>query len=148
MNNNKIKNNFNFIMIRSPYINIWNPLCKKYQWVRIINRLQKYGKTVKSNIDGSVVDDCFYVVNTSDNNFCPCNKFMVITEEQIFRVAYYHKFPNWVDKIKIFPEPPLGIKNVYTNKYSGINPLEVYNEAKKNFPRYVNCKPPVNCELF
>ena len=42
-------------MIRSPYINIWNPLCKKYQWVRVIYRLQKYGKTVKSNIDGSVV---------------------------------------------------------------------------------------------
>jgi len=125
----------------TPYINIWNPLCKKYQWVRVINRFRLYGKTIKSHLDVNgnkdyPIEDNLYVVNLSDNNFCKCNKFMVCTEEQIFRVAHYHKFNKWVDKVKIFPEPNLGEKNVYTNKYKGVDVFENYNKLKKMYPRY------------
>ena len=129
----------------TPYINIWNPLCKKYQWVRVINRFKIYGNTIKSHLDVNgnkdyTIEDNMYTVNLNDNSFCQCNRFMVVTEEQIFRVAHYHKFDKWVDKVKIFPEPNLGTKNVYTNKYSGIDALENYNRMKKLYPRYVSLK--------
>ena len=133
-----------------PFINIWNPLCKKYQWVRVINRFKVLGKTIKSHLDVNnnkdyEIQDNYYVVNAGENNFCECNKFLVCKEEQIFRVAYYHKFNKWVDKIKIYPEPNLGEKNVYTNKYSGVNSLENYNKLKQMYPRYVTFKAPIEC---
>ena len=136
----------------TPYINIWNPLCKKYMWVRIIYRFRQYNRTIKSRLDVNgnkdyVMEDNIYFVNVGENNFCKCNKYLIISEELIFRVPYYHKFNNWTDKVKIFPEPDLGEKNVYTNKYKGFDMIELYERAKINHPRYfsksevnLNCK--------
>lgn len=127
-------------MIKTPYLNIWNPICKKYQWVRAINIFKNYQK-----------NNFYYVVAINDNNFCKCklNKFLVVTDEQVFR--YYREdkeFNNWINKIKIFPEPNLGEKNVYTNKYEGIKMEELYNYAKTQYPRYINFDPPNKCCLL
>jgi hypothetical protein len=124
---------------RTPYINIWNPICKKYQWVRIVNLFKNNQK-----------NNYYYVVNISENNLCKCNinKFLVVTDELVFR--YYRedsKFNNWINKVKIFPEPNLGIKNVYTNKYEGINMKELYKYASLNQTRYIKFPAPEECKL-
>jgi len=134
-------------LINTPYINIWNPICKKYMWVRIVYRFKQYTKTIKSRLDVNGnkdydIDDNLYMVNVIENNFCKCNKYMIFSEELVFRVPYYHTFDKWVDKIKIFPEPDLGEKNVYTNKYKGVDLLELYKKAKLNYPRQVTIPEP------
>lgn len=142
-----IKKTFN-----TPYINIWNPICKKYMWARVVYRFKQYNKTIKSRLDVNgnkdyEMDDNIYFVNIGENNFCKCNKYLICSEELVFRVAYYHKFDKWVDKIKIFPEPDLGEKNVYTNKYKGIDMVELYKSAKIKYPRYFsNCEHILDCK--
>ena len=55
-------------LINTPYINIWNPICKKYMWVRVVYRFKQYNKTIKSRLDveGNKdynIDDNLYLVN-------------------------------------------------------------------------------------
>ena len=105
-------------MFKTPYLNIWNPICKKYQWVIAINIFKNF----KNN-------NYYYVVR-NDSCKCNINKFIVVSDEQVFRYYIEDKvFNNWVNKIKTYPEPELGKKNVYTNKYEGIDMTEIYNYA-------------------
>jgi len=137
-----IKRSFN-----TPYINIWNPICKKYMWVRIIHCFIEYNKKIKSHLDVNgnkdyEIEDNIYMVNVSENNFCKCNQFLVCSEELIFRVPPYYKSNKWVDKIKFFPEPNLGKINVYTNKYKGFDMLELYKKAQLKYPKQIKIPEP------
>jgi len=125
-------------MYETPYLNIWNPICKKYQWVIVINIL----KNLKKN-------NYYYVVR-NDSCKCNINKFLIVSDEQVFR--YYREdkvFNNWVNKIKTFPEPELGKKNVYTNKYEGIDMMELYDYAVLQNKKYIKHQPPIlKCNLL
>jgi hypothetical protein len=119
-------------MFKTPYLNIWNPICKKYQWVIVINIL----KNLKKN-------NYYYVVR-NDSCKCNINKFLIVSDEQVFR--YYREdkvFNNWVNKIKTFSEPELGKKNVYTNKYEGIDMTEIYNYAVLQNKKYIKFPSPI-----
>jgi len=120
-------------MSKTPYLNIWNPICKQYQWVRTVYIFKNLTK-----------NNYYYVVN---NEFCNCNKYMIVSDEQVFRYAKEDKqFNNWVNKPKVFPEPELGKKNPYTNKFEGINMTEIYNYAVLNSKKYIKFAPPnLNC---
>jgi hypothetical protein len=124
-------------MFKTPYLNIWNPICKKYQWVIAINIFKNNQK-----------NNYYYVVR-NDSCKCNINKYLVVSDEQVFR--YYKEdkiFNNWVNKMKVFPEPELGNKNVYTNKYEGINMIELHNYAVLHNKRYVKPIPPVlECKI-
>jgi len=118
-------------MIKTPYLNIWNPICKQYQWVIPIYIFKNFQK-----------NNYYYIVR-NDSCKCKINKFLVVSDEQVFR--YYKEdkvFNNWVNKTKVFPEPELGKKNVYTNKYEGINMLELYNYAILQNKKYIKTGPP------
>ena len=125
-------------MYKTPYLNIWNPICKKYQWVIAINILKNFTK-----------NNYYYVVR-NDSCKCNINKYLVVSDEQVFR--YYREdkvFNNWVNKIKTFPEPELGKKNVYTNKYEGINMMELYDYAVLQNKKYIKLPPPIlTCKLL
>jgi len=120
-------------MFRTPYLNIWNPICKRYQWVRPLNIFKDYQK-----------NNYYYVVDITENGFCKCNlnKYIVVSDEQVFRYDRPSEMNGWVNKVKTFPEPELGKQNVYTKKYEGIDMLELYEKAVKCNPRYVQFKPP------
>jgi len=84
----------------------------------------------------------------TENNQCKCltNKYLVITDDQVFRTS--HPQNNWVDKIKTWSEPELGVKNVYTNKFMGIDMIELYKKVKYNHPRYIKMdEPKLDCKL-
>jgi hypothetical protein len=118
-------------MFKTPYLNIWNPICKKYQWVIPINIFKNFKK-----------NNYYYVVR-NDSCKCNINKFLVVSDEQVFR--YYREdkvFNNWVNKMKVFPKPDLGKKNVYTNKYEGIDMIELYNYALLQNKKYIKIPPP------
>ena len=124
----------------TPYINIWNPICKKYMWVRIIYCLQDNDKAIKNNNNKMVQN--LYMVNLEENNFCKCNKYLICNDELIFRTSPHYKSDRRIDKIKVFPEPELGKKNVYTNKYEGINLLDLYKTTKLKYPRQIKMHEP------
>ena len=129
--------------INTPFIKIWNPICNRYQWVRIVTCFG-YSDTGKIYKD----DSRAYIVCMTENSQCQCmeNKYLVVTESQIFRYNPVHFPNNWKNKIPIFPKPELGDKNVYTNKYSDINMLELYETIKKNYPKYFKVLAPKECK--
>lgn len=49
-------------MFRTPYLNIWNPICKRYQWVRTLNIFKDYQK-----------NNFYNVVDITENGLCKCN---------------------------------------------------------------------------
>jgi hypothetical protein len=122
---------------RTPFINIWNPICKKYQWLRIVN-IFSINDTYKMYKDDSRV----YVGCMIENSQCKCitNKYLVVTDSQVFRTS--HEPNNWINKVKVWPEPELGEKNVYTNKYKGIDMIDLYNNMKSRYPRNVKFDEP------
>jgi len=127
---------------RTPFINIWNPICKKYQWLRIVN-IFSINDTYKMYKDDSRV----YVACMTENQQCIClkNKYLVVTDSQVFRTT--HQPNGWKDKVKVWPEPELGEKNVYTNKYMGINMNDLYKKMKDRYPRNIRFdEPKMNCE--
>jgi hypothetical protein len=123
--------------ITTPFIKIWNPICNRYQWVRIV---RSFGGFVKN-------DTQIHLVCMTENNQCQCmsNKYLLISQEQVFRYTPAHFPNNWINKPIVFPQPDLGTKNVYTNKYSGINMTEVYEKIKKDYSRTVSFPPPKEC---
>ena len=128
-------------MFKTPYLNIWNPICKKYQWVIPINIFAGESRS-ESSIQKNLKKNYYYVVR-NDSCKCNINKFLVVSDEQVFR--YYREdkvFNNWVNKMKVFPEPDLGKKNVYTNKYEGIDMIELYNYALLQNKKYIKMPPP------
>jgi len=136
-------------MFTTPMINIWNPICKKYQWLRIVHIF-----SISDNFKIYINDSRVFAVCMNENNQCECsnnstnkvNKFLVVTESQVFR--YYKGIaPNhWINKPKIFPEPELGLKNQYTNKYLGINMTDLYFKIKKTNPKSMSFEEPnINC---
>jgi len=120
-------------------INIWNPICKRYQWLRILNT---FG--ISDNYKMYKDDPKVYVVVLNENNQCTCNinKYLVVTDSQVFGHTKQHTPNYWTPKTKIFPEPDLGEKNPYTNKYSGIDMKDLYNFAKNRYPRYITFEEP------
>ena len=130
-------------MFTTPMINIWNPICKKYQWLRTLNILS-ISDTYKMYKDDTRV----YVVVMNENNQCICsnngsgNKFLVVTDSQVFGHTKPHIPNNWKPKIKVFPEPELGEKNPYTNKFLGIDMTDLYYKMKNRYPRYIKFNEP------
>ena len=127
---------------RTPFINIWNPICRKYQWLRTIN-IFSITDTYKMYKD----DPRVYVACMVENSQCKCmiNKYLVVTESQVFRTS--HEPNGWKNKVKVWPEPELGEKNVYTNKYKGIDMIDLYNKMKNRYPRYVRFdEPKLDCK--
>ena len=112
----------------TPMIKIWNPICNRYQWVRIVIPLGK-----------------IHVVCLTENNQCSCmnNKFLVVSESQVFRYSAPHAPNEWVNKPLLFPKPDLGVKNVYTNKYMGIDMIALHKFAIHNYPRYIKFSTPI-----
>jgi len=112
----------------TPMIKIWNPICNRYQWVRIVIPLGK-----------------IHVVCMTENNQCSCmnNKFLVVSESQVFRYSTPHKPNGWVNKLLLFPQPDLGEKNVYTNKYSGIDMIALHKFAIHNYQKYIKFPSPI-----
>jgi hypothetical protein len=133
-------------MFTTPMINIWNPICKRYQWLRTLNifSCSDTHKIYKNDVR-------VYVAVMNENNQCLCankdkgNKYLVVTDSQVFGHTKQHIPNNWKPKMKIFPEPDLGEKNPYTNKYLGIDMTDLYNKMKLNYPRYIKFDPPVEC---
>jgi hypothetical protein len=118
---------------RTPFINVWNPICKRYQWLRTINIF-------------SFNNNYVYVACMTENNQCKCliNKYLVVPDSLVFRAS--HPQNNWVNKVKTWPEPELGVKNVYTNKYMGIDMIDIYKKIKLNYPKYVRIdEPKLDC---
>ena len=127
---------------RTPFINIWNPICKKYQWLRIVN-IFSINDTYKMYKDDSRV----YVACMTENHQCKClkNKYLVVTDSQVFRTT--HQPNGWKDQVKVWSEPELGEKNVYTNKYMGIDMIDLYKKMKDRYPRNIRFdEPKMNCE--
>jgi hypothetical protein len=127
---------------RTPFINIWNPICRKYQWVRLVN-IFSISDTYKMYKDDSRV----YVACMIENNQCKCmmNPYLVVTDSQVFRTS--HPPNGWKNKVKVWPEPDLGEKNVYTNNYMGINMIDLYNKMKYRYPRYIRFnEPKLDCK--
>ena len=127
---------------RTPFINIWNPICRKYQWLRTVN-IFSISDTYKMYKD----DPRVYVACMIENNQCKCmmNPYLVVTESQVFRTT--HPPNGWKNKVKVWPEPDLGEKNVYTNKYMGIDMIDLYNKMKNRYPRYVRFdEPKLECK--
>lgn len=130
-------------MFTTPMINIWNPICKKYQWLRTLN-IFSISDTYKMYKDDTRV----YVVCMTENNQCTCipqeisNKFLVVTDSQVFNHTKSHIPNNWKPKMKIFPQPDLGEKNPYTNKYLGIDMKDLYYKIKNRYPRYIKFDEP------
>jgi hypothetical protein len=133
-------------MPKTPFINIWNPICKKYQYLRILN-IFTYSDTCKLYKNDSKI----YTVVMNENNQCKCacegkgNKYLVVTDSQVFRYLDPYLPNNWINKTKIFPNPNLGIKNIYTNKYSDIEMIDLYNFAKERYSRYIKFEKPTEC---
>jgi hypothetical protein len=130
-------------MFTTPMINVWNPICKKYQWLRTLNILS-ISDTYKMYKDDTRV----YIVCMTENNQCICsnhglgNKYLVVTDSQVFNHTKPHIPNNWKPKIKVFPEPELGEKNPYTNKYLGIDMKDLYYNIKNKYPRYIRFEEP------
>jgi len=132
-------------MFTTPMINIWNPICKRYQWLRTLNifSISDTYKIYKNDVRA-------YVVVMNENNQCPCSKiknsntnnYLVVTDSQVFRHSTSHIPNNWINKQKVFPEPELGEKNPYTNKYMGIDMKELYFHIKNKYPRYIRFDEP------
>jgi hypothetical protein len=122
--------------IRTPFINVWNPICKKYQWLRVVNTFSISDSHKMYKDDTNV-----YVTRMTENNQCKCklNKFLIFTDSQVFRTTHPH---NTNIKMKTFPEPELGEKNVYTNKYMGIDMVDLYKKIKEKYPRYIKFDEP------
>jgi len=129
-------------LFKTPFINVWNPICKKYQWLRVI-----YSFSISDTHKMHKNDTVVYVTNPSENNQCSClcnsNKYIIFTDSQVFRNT--HPPLNFNNKIKTFPEPELGEKNVYTNKYMGINMLDLHDKIKIKYPRYIKFDFNYNC---
>jgi hypothetical protein len=92
-------------------------------------------------------DSRVYVACLTENGQCKCmtNKYLVITESQVFRTS--HPPNGWKNKVKVWPEPELGEKNVYTNKYMGIDMNDLYNKIKNRYPRYIRFdEPKLDCK--
>jgi len=125
-------------MFTTPMINIWNPICKRYQWLRTLNVL-----SISDSYKIYKNDTRVYVVVMNENNQCSCmmndkgNKYLVVTDAQVFGHTKPHIPNNWKYKIKVFPEPDLGEKNVYTNKYLGIDMKDLYHNIKNRYPKYI-----------
>ena len=130
----------------TPMINIWNPICKRYQWLRVLNifSISDTYKIYKNDVR-------VYVTVLNENNQCPCsnikgnincNKYLVVTDSQVFRHSTPHIPNNWKNKTKVFPEPELGEKNPYTNKYLGIDMTALYFHIKKSYPRQIRFDEP------
>jgi len=115
-------------MPRTPYINIWNPICKKFQWVRIVNIFKHYEK-----------NNYYYAVDVLENNFCKCNlnKYMLISDDYVYRYHIESKYNNWINKNKS------DLKD-----YNKDDLVELYNYAKKTEPRYIRFDAPnITCQL-
>ena len=131
-------------MFTTPMINIWNPICKKYQWLRPLN-IFSISDTCKMYKNDTRV----YVVVMNENNQCVCavegkgNKYLVVTDSQVFGHTKPHIPNNWKPRTKIFPQPELGEKNPYTNKYIGINMKDLYYAMKNRYPRYIRFDEPI-----
>jgi hypothetical protein len=122
---------------KTPFINVWNPICRKYQWLRTVY-IFSISDTHKMYKD----DPRVFVACVIENDQCKCmkNKYLAITDSQVFRTT--HEPNGWKNKVKAWPEPELGEKNVYTNKYKGIDMLDLYNKMKARYPRYVKFDEP------
>jgi hypothetical protein len=130
-------------MFTTPMINIWNPICRKYQWLRTTNIF-----SISDNYKMYKNDTRVYIVCMTENNQCPCapqgmsNKFLVVTDSQVFGHTKAHIPNNWKPKVKTFPEPDLGDINPYTNKYLGIDMKDLYNKMKNRYHRYIKFDEP------
>jgi hypothetical protein len=125
-------------MFTTPMINIWNPICKRYQWLRTLSII-----SISDTYKMYKNDTRVYVVAVNENNQCvcaskgKCNKYLVVTDSQVFGHTKPHIPNNWKPKTKVFPEPDLGEKNLYTNKYIGIDMKDLYHNIKNRYPKYI-----------
>ena len=113
-------------IIRTPFINVWNPICKRYQWLRILNTFSISDTYKMYNNDTNVY---VTVLNENNQSKCTLNKYLIFTDSQVYRTT--HPPNNWVNKIKTFPGN------------SDIDMIDLYKKIKEKYPRYVKFEEPI-----